>query len=310
MNGARYAYLKRLCNNAAENRNIYIVSADYAAPVFDDFKRDYPKQYISVGIAEQNLIAVSCGLAMAGKYAVAYGLSPFPVLRAYDQIKCALSNMSLPVNIAVAGTGYSEYGVTHSNTEDISLMRTIPNMRIITPTDNIMGEVAADYSLINNIPIYIRFDKNSEGCIYSERNVDFNKGFEVLREGNDVVVITCGWFTIRILELAKHWACEGINARIIDLYSLPYDYKALFESISNLPIITVEDHIIQGGIGSALIETLNRENININITRMGIDYERAYPHVSGDKEYFNKLFGLSDEDITRTVRRVIQGKSE
>ena len=310
MNGARYAYLKRLCNNAADNRDIFIVSADYAAPVFDDFKRDYPKQFISVGIAEQNLISVSCGLAMAGKHTVAYGLSPFPVLRAYDQIKCALANMSLPVSIAVAGAGYSEYGITHSNTEDISLMRTIPNVRIITPTDNIMGKAVADFSRVSNMPIYVRFDKNSEGCIYSEHNIDFNKGFEVLREGNDVVVITCGWFTIHMLELAKHWASEGINARIIDLYSLPCDYKALFGLINDSPVITVEDHILQGGIGSALIETLNRENMNINITRMGIDYAGAYPHVAGDKEYFNKLFGLSDEDITRTVKTVIQGKNK
>jgi transketolase len=309
VNGSRYAYLKRICELAEKNKNVVIVSADYAAPIFDSFKRDYTRQYISVGIAEQNLIAVSCGLAMAGKRVVAYGLSPFPALRAYDQIKCALSNMRLPVNIAVAGTGFSEYGITHSNIEDISLMRTIPNMQIITPTDNIMGIAAADFALVNSTPVYLRFDKYAEGEIYThDRKIDFQHGFEILRDGSDIAVITFGSLTANILELAIIWQTHGINTKIIDLYSLPFNIDAFLSVIKDIPILIIEEHILQGGMGSMILEICHEHGLTNYIQRMGINFNNEYPQTSGSRDYYLEKYGLSNNAITTAVFKIVNNK--
>ena len=304
MNGARYAYLSRICELIAQGKDIVIVSDDYAAPVLDSFRVEYPDRYISVGIAEQNLIAVSCGLMLAEKRVIAYGCAPFPTIRAFDQIKNAASMMNLPINIVVAGIGFAipEWGATHYNAEDISIMRTIPNMRIITPTDNIMGAAAADYALINTTPVYLRFDKYAEGEVYYRDNdIDFELGFKVLREGSDITVVTCGSFTSRIMELAKQWRIEGINARIIDLYSLPFDMDAFLEIIKNDTILTIEEHILQGGIGTVILEVLQEYGLTNHIRRMGINFAKEYPQTSGSREYYLVEYGLSNNAITSVV---------
>jgi transketolase len=305
MNGARYAYLKRVCELTAGGSDFVIVSDDYAAPVLDGFRRDYPQRFLSVGIAEQNLIAVSCGLAAAGKRAIAYGCAPFPVTRGFDIIKNAASLMNLPITIVTAGIGFAipEWGATHYNIDDVAIMRTLPNMRIITPADNITGIYAAGYSLVNTAPVYMRFDKYAEGELYSGKTIDFERGFEVLLNGVDAAIITCGYFSRHILELAKEW---NVSARIIDLYSLPFDADALAYAVDGLPVVTVEEHITAGGIGSAVLEMLNEKGLPNRIKRMGIDFSGGYPQSSGSREYYIEKFGLSDNDITSVVYSMIE----
>jgi len=310
VNGARYAYLWRICKLVEQGADIIVVSDDYAGPMFDDFRINYSKNFLSVGIAEQNAVAVAAGLALAGKYPIVYGCAPFPLTRALDQIKSAAASMHLPMTILNSGIGMGvpEFGATHFNADDISIVRSIPGIRIITPTDNVMSELLADNSMAIKQPLYVRFDKYAEGDIYSGRNVDFSRGFEVLRRGDNIAIITCGWFTLHILELAKRWENDGIKAAVIDLYSLPYNEAELINTINDLPVITIEEHILQGGIGSALLETFNDNKIPKQIKRMGIDFKEAYPSLSGSKEYFIKQYGLADEDIVNTVKSVLKKK--
>ena len=303
MNEARYSYLSRICSLIAQGEDIVIVSCDYAAPVLDQFRIDYPERYVSVGIAEQNLIAVSCGLALAGKRAIAYGCAPFPVIRPFDQIKNAASMMNLPISIVLSGIGFMtpEWGATHYNAEDIALMRTIPNMRIITPTDKTMGAAAADYALVNTTPVYVRFDKFTETEIYNDREIDFHKGFEVLREGEDVAVITCGAFTSHSLKLAEEWQKERVSARVIDLYSIPFDASALLSAIGNTSVLTIEEHILAGGIGSMVLEIINEHGMTNAVRRIGIHFDGGYPQTSGSRGYYLEKCGLSDREITKAA---------
>jgi len=149
MNGARYAYLNRICELVEQGNPIIIVSEDYAAPMFDSFRVKYPKHFLSVGIAEQNGVAVACGLALAGKYPIVYGCAPFPLTRAFDQVKSAVAMMHLPMTILNSGIGFGvpEFGATHYNVDDISIVRGIPGLRIVTPSDNIMATRLADFSM-------------------------------------------------------------------------------------------------------------------------------------------------------------------
>lgn len=308
MNGARYAYLNRICELVARGNDIVIVSDDYAAPVLDQFRIDYPKHFVSVGIAEQNLIAVSCGITMAGKRAIAYGCAPFPITRGFDQIKNSVAMMNVPISIVMAGIGFGvpEWGATHYNIDDISIMRSIPGLQIITPTDNNMGTAVADYTIINTNPVYIRFDKYSEGNIYPQDKIfDFNKGFEVLKEGNDITVVTCGSFVPKILKLSEIWTKKGIDVKIIDLFSLPFNEDEFCLTIGNSSILTIEEHVLTGGIGSIVLEMLNNRMLTNKVKRLGVDFIGNYPKTSGSLEYYLNEFYLNEDHITKALFKLL-----
>lgn len=309
MNGARYAYLRRVCELVEQGRDIVIVSEDYAAPMFDDFRVKYPQRFLSVGIAEQNGVAVACGLALAGKYPIVYGCAPFPLTRAVDQVKSAVAGMHLPMTILNSGVGFGvpEFGATHYNADDVAIVRGIPGMRIITPSDNPMAEQVANFSVESNEPLYLRFDKNCEGNLYESKEIIFERGFHVVSTPqNDaaLAIVSCGYVLHEVLELVSQMLDDGINAKVIDLYSLPFDETALLDEIRNLPILTVEEHIKQGGIGTAVLEAVSTYGRSNPVTRLGIDFGNSYPSVSGSREYFLQKYGLSAKDIVSTAKRL------
>jgi transketolase len=304
MNGARYAFLNRICDLVKQGQDIVLVSSDYAAPMLDEFRRDYPDRYVSVGIAEQNLAQVASGLALAGRRVVAYSMAPFPCIRAYDQIRNSIVLMHLPISMVFAGVGFfiPEWGATHYNVEDMSLIRTLPGVQIINATDTTIGALSADYTLTSDHPLYIRFDKYSDGTLYKQSEIDFAEGFRVLQQGEDLAIVTCGWYTDRILKINQWLKHRGIFATIIDLYSIPYDKKRLMETIEQAPmILTIEEHILQGGIGSEMLELLEEHQTLKKVRRMGIDFVQGYPEDFGSREYYLVKYGLADADIMREI---------
>lgn len=315
MNGARYAYLRRICNLVEQGEDIVIVSEDYAAPMFDEFREKYPQRFLSVGIAEQNGVAVACGLALAGKYPIVYGCAPFPLTRAIDQVKSAVAGMHLPMTILNSGIGFGvpEFGATHFNVDDIAMIRGIPGVRAITPTDNLMAERLANFSIESRDPLYVRFDKNCEGNLYSDKGINFHRGFQVVSElckSTNLTIVSCGSMIQEILRLVPEMLENGINAKVIDLYSLPFDDIALLSEIGYAPILTVEEHIKQGGIGSAVLETVNTYAKGNAVARLGIDLGNGYPSVSGSREYFLEKYGLSAQNIISVAKELCRGCSD
>ncbi len=290
--------------------DIIIVSEDYAAPMFDSLRVTHPERFLGVGIAEQNGMAVASGLALTGKYPIVYGCAPFPLTRAVDQLKSAVAGMHLPMTILNSGIGFGvpEFGATHYNADDIAIVRGIPGVRIITPSDNIMAAKLADFSLQCKEPLYVRFDKNCEGELYAPDEIDFNCGIGVLNDPGDranAVIITCGCLINDCLNIAKVAADGGINVKVVDLYSLPFDEEELLSILGDLPVLTVEEHNVNGGIGTALLELFNRHKRKNAITRMGIDFKEGYPSVSGSREYFMKEFELTPEDIYKELKSLL-----
>lgn len=306
MNGARFAYLSRVYELMQAGEDIYFVCSDYAAPVLDEMKVKYAQRYVSVGIAEQNLMQVASGLALAGKRVVAYGLAPFPSVRAFDQIRNSIVNMGLPVSIVVVGTGlFPEYGVTHNNTEDVAIMRTLPGMQILNVTDNVMARAAADALLTSEHPLYIRIGKDAEGELYTADSIDMKQGFQTFTKGKDVAVIACGYDVHRVLRLLPRWRALGLDVRVIDLFSIPYDAERLLQEIAGVQsVVTVEEHVLKGGIGSEVLEMLCDHGITKPAKRLGISYGSGYPKVFGSTDYFRELYGLSDDAIVEAVERV------
>ena len=309
MNGARYAYLNRICELVEQGNPIIIVSEDYAAPMFDSFRVKYPKHFLSVGIAEQNGVAVACGLALAGKYPIVYGCAPFPLTRAFDQVKSAVAMMHLPMTILNSGIGFGvpEFGATHYNVDDISIVRGIPGLRIVTPSDNIMATRLADFSIHSKETLYVRFDKNSEGTCYPPEAVNFRRGFYMVQKTGEcasAVVVSCGFMFQEIMQIAEKLKPEGIGLKLIDLYSRPFDETAFLTELGDLPVLTIEEHVLQGGIGSAVLELLNKHQACNRIVRHGIDFGDCYPTISGSRNYFMKEYSLSPQHIEQIIREI------
>lgn len=309
MNEARYKYLERICQLVEQGEQLVLVSSDYAAPTLDEFRIKHKDRYVSVGIAEQNLIQVSCGLSLSGQRVIAYGMAPFPCIRTFDQIRNAVAIMNAPISIVSAGVGFAipEFGVTHYCTEDLALMRTIPNVRIINLTDEIMAQKVAELSLTTENPLYIRIDKYSGGIIYKAEDIDFEKGFSVVRGGTDVTVVTSGYYTNRMIRIAEDLEKEDISVKVIDLFSIPFDEQEFMkETVGQNEILSVEEHVLQGGLGSLLVELYNDKNIKTRVRRMGITYGNQYNSDFGSREYFIDKFGLNDDSIKCTIRSMMK----
>lgn len=308
MNRVRYKYLDTVCNLIRNGEEMVLISSDYAAPVLDSFRKTHPERYVSVGIAEQNLIQIACGLSMSGQKAIAYGMAPFPCIRAVDQIKNAVAMMNLPVSIVSAGVGFAipEFGATHYCTEDVSIMRTIPGFKIINLTDETMAEKAAMLSLKTESPLYIRIDKYSEGILYDEKDIDFEKGFSVVREGNDVAIISSGYYTNRMAAVSDKFRAQGIGVKVIDLFALPFNVEELILATDTIPnVLTVEEHVYQGGIGSAILEAFSDKNVLKKVKRMGVDFDGKYTSEFGSREYFIKKYHLDDDSVMKSVKEMV-----
>lgn len=309
MNKVRYKYLDTVCNMIRHGEDMVLVSSDYAAPVLDDFRKTHSERYVSVGIAEQNLIQIACGLSLAGQRAIAYGMAPFPCIRAVDQIRNAAAMMNLPISIVSAGVGFAipEFGATHYCTEDVAIIRTIPGIKIINLTDEVMAEKTAELSLKTNQPLYIRIDKYSDGVLYKPDDIDFERGFSIVKEGSDTAIIASGYYTNRMVKLAEKLSEYGISAKIIDLYTLPFNIDKLIAETDGIQnILTVEEHVREGGIGSAVLDAFSDRNIAKKIRRIGIDFGSKYTSEFGSREYFIKKYRLDDDSIINEVREMLR----
>lgn len=299
----RDAFWPRLYEIAKKDRNIVILAADMGAPALDRFRKDLSKQFINTGIAEQNTILVAAGLTLGGKKVFAYAIAPFITLRCYEQIKVELAAMNIPVTLVGVGAGFSyeESGPTHHNLEDLSIMRVLPNITINNITDNIMAAAFADISCQMTSPNYIRLDREILPIIYKEGS-DFSAGLTVLKESKDIYIVATGNMVHRALEVAEELKKHSLNVGVIDLYTFPINEKLFLETVSQVKkIITLEEHTLFGGMGSAVAEVLADNNKLIPIKRIGLNLRKGYCYKYGGRKNIQSLYGLDKESIIKTI---------
>lgn len=293
----RDRFFSKVLTNVRKGKDIMIVSSDLGAPSLDEYRKEFPNRFVNVGIAEQNSIAVAGGLCMAGKTAITYGLNPFPVTRAYDQIRNIMASLKIPVTVAAlkAGTSSAEAGLSHMALENISILRTLKNIRIISPSDETISQKAVLDIMERPMPRYIQFDPFIYGAIYDEKDIDFNKGFVTNKKESNITIVTSGiWANI----LNK----ENLDNKIIDCYSLPIDEEGFIEEIKeSKKIITIEDGVAAGGIGSMVLEILNDHNVTIPVRRMALRFDDGYPEVLSDRNMIFKKEDLTIEKIKELV---------
>ena len=304
MNECRDAYLKEIVKAVYEGVDSYLVAADLAAPCLDKFREDFPQRYVPVGIAEQNLIAVSSGMALIGKKVVAYTGNPFLISRAYDQIRNCVCHMNLPVALVGLGAGFAtpDYGFTHFILEDISILRGVTNLTTYNVSDTNLAKYAAHKTLNLSSPIYVRLDRlvNQE---YSLTEEDIEHGYRILnRTTGKVCVVSTGLMSSECLEVLQSRLEFKEGVTLIDVFAFPFDEKALVKELQNAAqIITIEELRLQGGLGSAVLETLSDAGVYMPVQRLGVDISRDISQHYGSRNWHLKEFGIDKNTIAEKI---------
>ena len=292
----REAFFYRVYEKTKEGLDIDIVSSDLGAPSLDDFRKDFPHRFVNVGIAEQNSIAIAAGLAMTGKISITYGLNPFPVTRAYDQIRNIMASLRVPITVAAlkAGTCTAEAGFSHIAVENISLLRCLKNITIICPSDETISRLAVEEIVSKPSPRYIQFDPFIGGVLYSDNETDFSKGYVVSGDG-DVAIVANGIWAHKIKQ-------DNPGVKLFDCFSLPLDKRSFVSKISQCSrVLTVEDGVAEGGLGSMILELFNDEGISIPVKRMALRFEDGYSKTFTDRETIFEHEGLTMDAVKKAV---------
>ena len=304
----RAGYGETLAKLADEGVPIVAVDADLSGSTttakFAAAKPEYAKRLFNTGIAEQNMIDVAAGLALAGNTAFTASFAVFGTGRAYDQIRNTVCYSNLDVKVAPthAGISVGPDGGSHQMLEDISLMRGLPNMRVLVPADYASAAAAIRIAATTPGPVYVRMGRESVPCVYAD-DMQFELGRAyVLREGRDVTIVACGLEVKEALEAADMLAEQGISAEIIDAFSIkPLDVETIVASARKTgAVVTAEEHSVIGGLGSAVSEALARE-LPTPIELVGVNDCFGK---SGAYKELSAFFGTDAAAIVEAVKRV------
>ncbi|MFH1476743.1 MAG: transketolase C-terminal domain-containing protein [Verrucomicrobiota bacterium] len=309
--GARDSFFEALFAIAKNDRQVVIVTADCGAPSLDQFRTHLPGQYVSVGIAEQNMVTVAAGMALAGKIPYVYAIAPFATLRCYEMIKVDICAMHLPITVLGVGAGlsYDIMGPTHHTTEDISIMRALPDMTIYTPSDSTMAAALAGLTYKARQPQYVRFDREVFLSIYPEK-VDFTAGLAHLRQGKNTCVVATGIMVHSALRVADTLKKSGIELGVIDLYrAAPINQDLLVKTVAKYnTIITLEEHFLVGGIGDAVRSTMADANVTKQMAHLGLPHKYLFEY--GGRLNIHKLTGLDDESLVKKIAELARKKAK
>lgn len=285
---------------AETDRDIIVVTSDSrGSGKLVPFGQKFPEQIVEIGIAEQNLVGVSAGLASTGKKVFAVSPACFLTARALEQIKNDVAYSNNPVKLIgiSAGVSYGALGSTHHSLHDFAVLRTINNMIIVAPADNFETEQAIRLAAETNVPVYIRFGKKQMPLLSeSEKSFEFGKG-RIVREGSDLTIIATGETVAPGLKAAEQLENDhNISATVVSMHTIkPLDYKLLASvATSGNPIITIEEHSVYGGLGEACASFLIQNGYHNRFKIIGIPDE--YTVTGSQQEIFNH-YGISGDGI-------------
>lgn len=304
----REAYGRALAEFGEENENIVVLDADVSKCTMTvHFAKKFPNRFFNVGISEADMVTTAAGLAACGKTAFVSAFAVFAAGRAFDQIRNSVAYPKLNVKIAAthAGVTVGEDGGSHQAIEDIALMRALPNMVVISPADAIEAKASVKAAIEYNGPVYLRLGRPAQPIIFNEETYRFELGKgSVLKDGNDVTVISTGIMTSKALEAANVLKEQGINARVINIHTIkPIDKDILIKAAAETKgIVTVEDHSVIGGLGSAVAEVL-MQNYPARLKMIGINDTFGE---SGSPNELMQIFGLTVDNIVFNVKDLLK----
>ena len=308
--------MRKTCLNmvhklAESDPRILFIGSDLGAGTLKDFEAQFPERFFMEGVMEQNTIGMAAGLAMEGFIPYVNTIATFITRRCYEQLAVDLCLHNLPVRLIGNGGGvvYAPLGPTHLATEDIAILRALPNMTVVAPTDAEEMKRLMVKTPDHPGPIYIRLAKGGDPVVSREED-GFTIGRAIpLRQGNDVALIATGIMVCRALEAAKQLASEGIECTVLNVHTIkPLDEQAILSLAENVPLlITLEEHSCIGGMGSAVAELLIDKlppAAQPSLRRMALP--DAFPDAYGSQDDLLQRYGLQPEHIIQTVRESVE----
>ena len=298
----RQSYGEALAKLGKENKNIVVLDADLSSATKTSiFAKEFPDRFFDMGISEQDMLSTAAGFATCGKIPFASTFAVFAAGRAYDQIRNSICYPNLNVKICATHSGITvgEDGATHQMLEDISMMRTLPNMTVISPSDDVQTKWAIEEACKIQGPVYVRLSRMATPVIYEEgQKFELGKAFQI-GEGTDASIIATGDVVCEAIKAKEELEKQGINIRVIDMHTIkPIDKEIIIKCAKETKkIITIEDHNIIGGLGSAVCEVL-AEEYPTKVIRMGINDSFGK---SGKAEELIKYFGLTSDKILENI---------
>ncbi|MDO4545827.1 MAG: transketolase family protein [Bacillota bacterium] len=302
----RQAYGKTLIKLGEEYPNLVVMDADLSKSTMTaEFGKTYPERFFNMGIAEQNLYGAAAGLALSGKVVCASTFAMFASGRAFEIIRNSIGYTKANVKICAthAGITVGEDGASHQTFEDIALMRTIPGMTVINPSDGVSAEKLLRQAVAMNGPCYVRLGRAAVPVFYDEKaDITLGKA-NTVRDGNDVTVIATGIMVSEAVIAAEALAEEGVDVRVIDMHTIkPIDEEIIIKAAAETgAIVTAEEHSVIGGLGSAVSEVV----VKHNPVKMAMVGQQDTYGESGKPEELKAKYGMTAEDILKAVRGVL-----
>lgn len=297
-----------LMEHAKEDKDIVVLCSDSRGSAsMTPFADTYKDQFVEVGIAEQDLVSISAGLAKCGKKPYAASPACFLSTRSYEQAKidCAYSNTNVKLIGISGGISYGALGMSHHSAQDIAAMAAIPNMRVYLPSDRFQTRCLVEALLKDEKPAYIRVGRNAVEDVYQEGEVPFEMDkATVVRQGTDVALIACGEMVKPALDAAKLLEEQGVSATVVDMYCVkPLDTQAIIQAAQNAKaVVTVEEHSPFGGLGSMVAQVVSA-NCPKKVVNLTLPDE---PVITGTSKEVFDYYGLNGEGIAKAAKEALK----
>lgn len=300
----RNELVKTLTRIAASDRDMMLLTGDLGFGVLTDFAGRFPAQFLNVGVAEQNMIGIAVGLALEGRTVFAYSIGNFPTLRCLEQIRNDACYHNANVKIVAVGGGftYGSLGISHHATEDIAVMRSMPGMTVMAPGDPKESAAATMAAYLRPGTCYLRLGRGGEPEVHPE-TLKFTAGEAIeVRDGDEVAVISTGGILKNALDLTDRLCGLGVSTALYSMHTVKPLDSALVKRLARTVrlIVTVEEHSVIGGLGSAVAEVL-AQTPNSRATLKIAGLNDCFSSIVGDQEYLREAYGLSVERLTDAV---------
>jgi len=305
----RLSFVSKLEELCRVDPDIYLLSADLGFRLFDDFRKKHPGRFLNTGVAEPNMIGLAAGLALSGKKVYCYSMVPFLTMRCFEQIRLDICCHDLDVKLIGGGGGlaYGLEGVTHHSIEDIAVMRSLPNMKVISPGDPLEAELCIEESFKYRGPMYVRLGRTGEPAVHGTvPDFQIGKAINVIDAGRDICIFATGNMLYKALQAARLLLKKKIGVTLFSMHTIkPVDHDLIVSCAGSFrSVFTVEEHSIVGGLGSAVSEVLAEESYGGIFRRIGIPDE--FNRYVGKNEFLLDKYGLSAGKIAEKMEWVLR----
>ena len=302
----RFVFVKELIKYTKKNRNVYLITSDLGYRAFEEFAKLFPKKFINVGVSENNMIGIAAGMAANGKKVFVYSILPFVVFRSLEQIRNNILHNDLDVNIIGAGGGfsYNVQGISHNTSEDISVLRSLPNLSIYNPGSRFEAEFIVKQMFKSKKPSFARLGKAPNEDFYLRK---INKISDtILTKGNQLTIFTTGNILENVYNSVTTLNRKGYKIKLISIPSLkPISKNFILNNINTKKVLTIEENVSIGGLGSLIADIILKSKKNRNINFHSLSLEDIIHNKIGSQEYLRKINKLDSESIIKTITKCI-----